>query len=61
MTNTMSAEFMFNLDSYESECLYQDICAILLKNGEDESEIDSIANMIMDNAKLYPEYFSTNN
>ena len=61
MTNTMSAEFIYGLDAYEAEQHYQDICTILLMDGEDEAEIDAIANRIMDNAKLYPEFFSTNN
>lgn len=61
MTNTMSAEFIYGMDAYEAECCFQDISKILLLDGEDESEIEEIANMIMDNAKLYPEYFSSNN
>jgi len=54
----MSAEYMFGLNEVQAETMYLDVCSQLAMQGEDESEIDSIANMIMDNVKLYPEYFS---
>jgi|TARA_Y100000289_G_scaffold9317_1_gene8425 hypothetical protein len=53
----MSAEYVFGLDKYQAETMFLDVCAQLSMQGEDESEIDSIANTIMDNVKLYPEYF----
>lgn len=58
MTNTMSAEYVFGLNSYEAETMFLDVCSQLAMKGEDEEEIDTIANRIMDNVKLYPEFFS---
>jgi hypothetical protein len=57
MTNTMSAEYVWDLDNYQAETMFLDVCSQLAMQGEDESEIDTIANRIMDNVKLYPEYF----
>ena len=56
--NTMSAEYMFNLDTYQAETMFLDVCSQLAMQGEDEHEIEQVANRIMDNVKLYPEYFS---
>ena len=59
MTNTMSAEYIFGLNSYEAETMFLDVCSQLAMKGEAaEDEIDTIANRIMDNVKLYPEFFS---
>lgn len=56
--NTMSAEHVYNLDANQAETMYLNLVTELIIEGEDESEVDAIANRIMDNAKLYPEYFT---
>ena len=57
MTNKMSAEYLFGLDEYQAEAMFNAVCQQLAIEGEDESEIDTIANRMMDNVKLYPEFF----
>ena len=48
MTNKMSAEYLFGLDSYQAEAMFAAVCSQLALEGEDESEIDTITNRIMD-------------
>jgi len=47
------------MTSYDEEQKYQEIFTILLMSGEYlESDIDGQVMEIMDNPKLYPEYFN---
>lgn len=55
--NTMSAEYIFGLDKYQAETMFLNLVSTLIIQGEEESEVESIANCLMDNVKLYPEYF----
>ena len=55
--NTMSVEYIFDLDVNQAETMFLNLVTDLIIEGEEESEAETIANRIMDNAKLYPEYF----
>ena len=55
--NTMSAEHLFGLDQYQAETVFLDVVSQLAMKGEKEWDIEAQANRIMDNAKLYPEFF----
>lgn len=55
--NTMSAEYVLGLDEYQAETVYLDVISQLAMQGEKEWDIEAQANRIMDNCKLYPEFF----
>ena len=55
--NTISAEYVYGLNGFGAESAYQLIVEQLIGEGERE-DIDTTANFIMDNSKLYPEYFN---
>tara|TARA_X000000368_G_C23011564_1_gene703717 strand:- start:407 stop:592 length:186 start_codon:yes stop_codon:yes gene_type:complete len=53
----MSAEYVYGLDKFAAQYAYQLIVEQLIGEGE-RHDIDAIANQIMDNSKLYPEFFN---
>ena len=55
--NTMSAEHVFGLDNNQAETMFLNLVSTLIIQGEEESEVETIANRMMDNVKLYPEFF----
>jgi hypothetical protein len=55
--NTLSAEHVLGLDEYQAETVFYDVVSQLAMQGEEEWDIEAQANRIMDNCKLYPEYF----
>ena len=55
--NTMSAEHIFSLDNNQAETMFLNLVSTLIMQGEEESEVETIANRMMDNVKLYPEFF----
>ena len=55
--NTMSAEYIFGLDVNQAETMFLDLVSTLIMQGEEESEVETIAHRLMDNVKLYPEFF----
>ena len=55
--NTLSAEYVLGLDKYQAETVFNDVVSQLAMEGEEEWDIEAQAHRIMDNCKLYPEYF----
>ena len=55
--NTLSAEYVLGLDKYQAETVFLSIVGALAMEGEEEWDLENQANRIMDNCKLYPEYF----
>ena len=55
--NTMSAEHVLGLNQYQAETVFYDVISQLAMQGEQEWDIEAQANRIMDNCKLYSEFF----
>ena len=55
--NELSAECVLGLDKYQAETVFLDIVSQLAMKGVEERDIEARAHRIMDNCKLYPEYF----
>ena len=55
--NTLSAEYVLGLDRFQAETVFYDVVSQLAMQGEEEWDIEAQAHRIMDNCKLYPEYF----
>ena len=57
MINTMSAEYVLGLDINQAETVYLNIISQLVWEHEEQWDLEAQAHRIMDNCKLYPEFF----